>query len=69
MRTRLIRWLENKTTVSGTKVRVKMRVLYGVQVHCEGKWMHANRNGKALIFASEERAQTERKRLRAQRDA
>lgn len=65
MRTRLIQWLENKTTVTGTRARVKLRVLYGVQVRAEGQWMHAHRNGKALIFSTEARAQAERKKLRA----
>lgn len=69
MRTKMIQWLEDRTTVSGSRVRRRLRVLYGVQVYAGGQWMHAHRNGKPLIFASEERAQTERKRLRAQRDA
>ena len=69
MRTRLIQWLEDKTTVTGTRVRRKLRVLYGVQVHADGKWMHAHRNGKPLIFADEKRAQAERAKLRAKRVA
>lgn len=65
MRTRVIQWLENKTTISGSRVRVKMRVLYGVQVRADGKWMHAHRSGKPLIFSTEARAQAERAKLRA----
>jgi hypothetical protein len=65
----MIKWLEDRTTVSGNRVRRRLRVLYGVQVYAEGQWMHAHRNGKPLIFASEARAQAERKKLRALRAA
>lgn len=65
MRTRMIQWLENKVIVTGTRTRVKLRVLYGVQVQSEGQWMHAHRNGKPLIFSSEARTLAERAKLRA----
>lgn len=65
MRTRLIQWLDTCTRVSDSKAAIKMTVMHGVQVHCNGVWMNAARNGKALIFKSLEKAQAERKKLRA----
>ena len=69
MRTKMIQWLDTRISVTGNRARTKMRILYGVQVYSEGKWMHAHRNGKPLIFSTEERAQAERKKLRAQHAA
>ena len=65
MRTKMIQWLDTQVKQGPRHTNVKMRVMFGVQILSEGRWMHAHRNGKPLIFSTEARAQAERKKLRA----
>lgn len=64
MRTRMIEWLDARIKVRGKGVYVKAEILYGVDVFAGGKWQHAHRNGKPLIFKSAAKAQAQRAILR-----
>lgn len=64
MRTRLVHWLDLKSASKKRTQRIELSILYGIDVFAEGQWQHAHRNGKPLIFKTEERAQAERAKLR-----
>lgn len=65
MRTRIHKWLDLSVLRKKRVTNVRGEILYGVQVQVNGKWLHAHRNGKPLIYKTIEKAEAQRTKLLA----
>ena len=65
MKTRLMQWLDMSVKRGPKSTRGQAQVLYGVDVFVDGRWRHACRDGKPLLFSDRGLADAERAKLRA----